>query len=130
MKPIPFGSYELLEMIAVGGMAEIFLARSLGPGGFEGYVAASGKNRKQVAGHVGPEDGLTEVEFRQFAETLNQVGEVTLREGVRSCLHNHVGSVIETGEEVERLMEMVDPALVFLGPDTGHLAWAGVSSSS
>jgi inosose dehydratase len=106
------------------GCTELYL----GPGGFEGYVAASGKNRKQVAGHVGPEDGLTEVEFRQFADTLNQVGEVTLREGVRSCLHNHVGSVIETGEEVERLMEMVDPALVFLGPDTGHLAWAGVDA--
>jgi inosose dehydratase len=106
------------------GCTELYL----GPGGFEGYVAASGKNRKQVAGHVGQEDGLTGAEFQQLADTLNRVGEVTLREGGRSCLHNHVGSVIETGEEIERLLEMVDPALVFLGPDTGHLAWAGVDA--
>jgi inosose dehydratase len=34
--------------------------------------------------------------------------------------------VIETGDEVERLLEATDPTVVFLGPDTGHLAWAGV----
>jgi inosose dehydratase len=98
----------------------------LGAGGFQGYVAASGRNRAQVAGQVRPDDGLTEAELRQCAETLDRVGEVTLAAGVRSCLHNHVGSVIETGPEIERVLELVDPALVFLGPDTGHLAWAGV----
>lgn len=33
MKPTTFGKYELLERIAVGGMAEIFLARSASLGG-------------------------------------------------------------------------------------------------
>ncbi len=33
--PAPFGKYELLERIATGGMAEIFLARSFGVAGFE-----------------------------------------------------------------------------------------------
>jgi len=103
------------------GCTELYVAA----GGFEGYVAASGKDRKQVAGHVSPADGLTPAEFRQFADTLNRVGELTLQEGVRSCFHNHVGSVIETGDEMERLLALVDPALVFLGPDTGHLAWGG-----
>ncbi len=33
--PVPFGKYELLERIATGGMAEIYLARSFGLAGFE-----------------------------------------------------------------------------------------------
>ena len=33
--------------------------------------------------------------------------------------------MIETRAEVDRLLALTDPTLVFLGPDTGHLAWAG-----
>jgi inosose dehydratase len=104
------------------GCTELYVAA----GGFEGYVTASGKHRNELAGHVGPDDGLTDAEFRQFADTLNRVGEITLQEGVRSCFHNHVGSAIETQDEIERLLSLVDPELLFLGPDTGHLAWASV----
>jgi inosose dehydratase len=112
----------LASFMRAVGCTELYL----GPGGFEGYVAASGKNRRQVAGHVSPEDGMTDAEYAQFAETVNAVGEITLKEGVRSCFHNHVGSVIETREEIDRLFAMVDPALVFQGPDIGHLVWAGI----
>ena len=94
------------------------------PGGFD-YVTTRGQTRRQVAGHVGPADGLSDEEYRRFADTLNRVGEITLEAGVRSCFHNHVGTVIETRDEMDRLFALVDPDLVFLGPDTGHLAWAG-----
>ena len=33
--PVRFGKYDLLERIAMGGMAEVFLARSFGVEGFE-----------------------------------------------------------------------------------------------
>ncbi|MFL7810723.1 MAG: sugar phosphate isomerase/epimerase family protein, partial [Anaerolineae bacterium] len=56
----------------------------------------------------------------------NKVGAITLAKGVRSCFHNHVGSTIETREEIDRLFSLVDRSLVFQGPDIGHLAWAGV----
>src|SRR5262249_30734107 len=39
---------------------------------------------------------------------------------------NHVGSVIETKAEIDRLWNMLDHDKVFMGPDTGHLAWGGV----
>lgn len=103
------------------GCTEVYL----GPGGFDGYTTARGLTRRQVSGHVQPEDAMTDAEFAQFASTLNKVGEITLRYGVRSCFHNHVGSVIETREEIDRLFALVDPALVFQGPDIGHLVWAG-----
>ena len=104
------------------GCTEIYL----GPGGFEGYVTSRGLNRRQVSGHVLGEDMMTDGEFTQFAETVNKVGEVTLKYGVRSCFHNHVGSVIETREEIDKLFSMVDRGSVFHGPDIGHLVWAGV----
>ena len=103
------------------GCTELYL----GPGGFGGYVTPSGRNRAQLAGHVGPEDGMTDAEYRQFAHCVNRVGEITLAHGVRSCFHNHVGSVIETRAEIDRLFSLVDRDLVFQGPDIGHLVWAG-----
>jgi serine/threonine protein kinase len=36
--PAQFGKYELLERIGMGGMAEIFRARTQGPGGFEKII--------------------------------------------------------------------------------------------
>ncbi len=103
------------------GCSEMYVAA----GGFD-RVTRSGRTRSQLAGHVSPEDSLSDEEYRVFADTLSDVGRVTLGEGVRSCFHNHVGSVIETGEEIERLLSLADEEAVFLGPDTGHLAWAGV----
>jgi inosose dehydratase len=102
------------------GCTELYVA----PGGFD-YVTRSGKTRRETAGHVRPEDSLTDDEFAIFAETLNLAGEITLAEDVKSCFHNHVGTVIETRAEVDHLLALTDPSLVFLGPDTGHLAWAG-----
>jgi inosose dehydratase len=69
---------------------------------------------------------MTPEEYRQFATVLNQVGAITQEYGVSACFHNHVGSVIETKAEIDRLWDMVDHSVVFMGPDTGHLAWGGV----
>ncbi len=106
---------------AAQGLTEMYVAT----GGFDRDVMASGRTRAAASGHVTAADGLSDADFAQFAATLNRVGEITLGEGVASCFHNHVGSVIETGEEMDRLLAATDPNVVFLGPDTGHLAWAG-----
>jgi inosose dehydratase len=103
------------------GCTELYVAA----GGFDGYTTARGKTRRQIAGQVLPEDAMTDAEFEQFARALTKVGAITLEYGVASCFHNHVGSTIETRAEIDRLFDMVDPNLVFHGPDIGHLAWAG-----
>jgi inosose dehydratase len=104
------------------GNTELFVAA----GGFNNYITARGLTRNQVAGHVHPSDSMSDEEFAQFAATLDKVGTITLEKGVRSCFHNHVGSVIETRAEIDRLWDMVDHSKLFMGPDTGHLAWGGV----
>jgi inosose dehydratase len=62
--------------------------------------------------------------LEQIRETLVRVAEATKRHGVTSCLHQHVGSWIEVKDEVEWLLDRVEPELLALGPDTGHHAWA------
>lgn len=104
------------------GCGELYVAAN----GFENYTTRRGLNRRQIAGNITPDDTMSDDEFAQFAETLNAFGKTTLAYGVRACFHNHVGSTIESETEIERLLELTDPALVFLGPDTGHLAWAGI----
>ena len=103
------------------GCTELYVAS----GGFGSHVTSSGKTRHQVSGHVSAEDALSDEQYAQFAKVLNEVGEITLKEGVRSCFHNHVGSMIETRQEIDKLFSLVDRDLVFQGPDIGHLAWAG-----
>jgi len=39
LNPLPFGNYYLLERLAVGGMAEVYLAKCFGVAGFERLVA-------------------------------------------------------------------------------------------
>jgi len=101
------------EIMNAFGLTELYVAANLTP------------ERRAVAGHVTPADALSSDGYDQFAETLNRVGEVTLRHGVRASFHNHVGSFIETRNEIDELFSRVDPSLLFHGPDIGHLAWAG-----
>jgi inosose dehydratase len=102
------------------GLDAIYVAA----GGFD-YVTRSGQTRRDTAGHVAPDDALTTEQYQRFGDTLNEVGAILLAEGVRAAFHNHVGTPIETREEIDTLLALTDPATVFLGPDTGHLAWAG-----
>jgi inosose dehydratase len=65
-----------------------------------------------------------------IAETLAEVAAATQRAGVTSCLHQHVGTWIEAEDEVEWILDRVDPDLLALGPDTGHHAWAGTDPAA
>ena len=95
------------------GITELYVAANLTP------------ERRVVSGSVSEKDAMPDDAWPVFAGTLNRVGETTLQHGVRACFHNHVGSFIETREEIDRLFSLVDRSLVFQGPDLGHLAWAG-----
>jgi inosose dehydratase len=109
----------LAQFAQTAGCTELYVA------GFNTYITRRGLTRSQVSGHVKPEDGMSDAEYKQFAKVLNQVGEITLAHGVKSCFHNHVGATIETRAEIDQLFALVDRKVIFMGPDTGHLAWAG-----
>ena len=112
-------AHDIAQFVRELGCTELYVAAN---GGFQ---TPSGMSRAQVAGHVAASDEMSDRQFDQFAQVLNEFGRITLDSGVRSCFHNHVGTVIETAHELERLLSRVDGDYVFLGLDTGHLAWAG-----
>ncbi len=92
------------------------------------FVAANCfAERFGVAGHetANRADQLSDDGYQVMAETLNEVGRVCLERGVQACFHNHAGSYVETRDELDRLLAMTDPDLLFVGLDTGHLRFGG-----
>jgi len=113
------------RFMRAAGCMELYVAAGGGD-----YMTLRGKTRRDLAGQIQPEDALPEDAFAQYADLVNEIGAVTLAEGVRSCFHNHVGTIIETRAEMDRLLALTDPARVFAGPDVGHLAWAGADPTA
>jgi inosose dehydratase len=72
---------------------------------------------------------LRDGQWSQFAERLTAVAEHLAGRGVAMAYHHHMGTVIQSEDEVDRLMELTGPAVGLL-LDTGHLAYAGGESVS
>ena len=68
---------------------------------------------------------LTDEQFDNLCQGLNELGRRAKAKGMKVCFHPHVGTGIETKEEVDRLMAGTNPELVFLNFDTGHSVVAG-----
>jgi inosose dehydratase len=67
---------------------------------------------------------MSEREWSTFAERIAAVGRTLAGEGMRLAYHHHMGTVIETQEEIDRLMDATGPEVGLL-LDTGHLTYAG-----
>jgi inosose dehydratase len=67
---------------------------------------------------------MTDEEFRRFAVRLTRLAELLKEDGFRLVYHHHMGTVIQTGEEIDRLMAIAgEPVGLLL--DTGHATWGG-----
>ena len=64
-------------------------------------------------------------EWEKLAAGLNKLGKIAQSYGISLTYHHHMGTVVQTAEETDRLMEMTDPDLFSLLYDTGHLAYCG-----
>lgn len=67
----------------------------------------------------------TPAAFKELCERCNQIGELAGEMGFTAGLHNHMGEMVQTQEEVDQFMAMTDPKLFGLSPDTAHLDLAG-----
>ena len=67
---------------------------------------------------------LGDADWPRFGAALTEVAEHLAGRGIRLAYHHHMGTVVETEAEVERLMEVTGPAVGLL-LDTGHLTYAG-----
>ncbi|MBI2466540.1 MAG: myo-inosose-2 dehydratase [Candidatus Rokubacteria bacterium] len=67
---------------------------------------------------------LAEGEWGRFGEALTEVAEHLQRRGLRMAYHHHMGTVVETEAEIDRLMAVTGEGVGLL-LDTGHLTYAG-----
>lgn len=65
-------------------------------------------------------------EWKRLADGLNELGRLAGEKGMVIAFHHHMGTGVQTFEEIDRLMEMTDPNLLYLLFDTGHLVFAGI----
>lgn len=80
--------------------------------------------RTKNAGRITPEMGLSEPEWRVFAQGAERVARSVKREtDLRTAFHHHCAGYVETPGEIAELMRRTDPALLGLVFDTGHYAY-------
>jgi inosose dehydratase len=77
--------------------------------------------RTKIAGRVRADDAMSRDEFRVFADGANHVARRVMDEaGIRTVLHQHIGTLVETESEARRLFDATDSTILGLCLDTGH----------
>ena len=93
-----------IEGLVAAGARTVVLAAATGAEGYD--------SRPQLDAH----------DWKTLLHNVDALAELAGRSGLTACLHPHVGTVIETREDVMRLL---DGAQVPLCLDTGHLLVGG-----
>jgi inosose dehydratase len=77
--------------------------------------------RGRRSGRITSEMGLSDAEWEVYATAASRLARRVRDEaGVRTVVHQHLGTLTETGAEMRRLMAMTDPDLLGICLDTGH----------
>ncbi|HET6219724.1 MAG TPA: TIM barrel protein [Acidobacteriaceae bacterium] len=72
-----------------------------------------------------PSRGKSAEAFAIMCRFYNQLGEAAGEMGFKAGLHNHLGQMVQTPEEIDRCMAMTDPKLFYFSPDTAHVYLGG-----
>ncbi len=67
----------------------------------------------------------TDEQWALIAKGFNEMGRLAKEKGMYFTVHHHMGTGVQTEEEIDKLMELTDPDLVYLLFDTGHLSFSG-----
>jgi inosose dehydratase len=66
---------------------------------------------------------LAESEWKQFCQRLDQIAHHLQQQGLKMAYHHHMGTVIQSEDEVDRMMDSTKNVGLLL--DSGHLTFAG-----
>ncbi len=68
---------------------------------------------------------MNDEEWDMLCTGVNKLGKVAMDMGITLTFHHHMGTVVQTAAEIDRLMENTDPEYFNLLFDSGHLAYCG-----
>ncbi|MBR3975132.1 MAG: myo-inosose-2 dehydratase [Clostridia bacterium] len=68
---------------------------------------------------------MNDEEWKKFADGLSKLGQIAKEYGITLVYHHHMGTVVQTAEEIDKMMSLCDPDSVYLLFDSGHLAYCG-----
>ena len=69
---------------------------------------------------------MNDTEWDMLCDGLNRLGKLSLHKyGVALTFHHHMGTVVQSAAETDRLMAGTDPKYVSLLFDSGHFAYCG-----
>lgn len=68
---------------------------------------------------------FTDQEWGLLTKGLEKLGDLAHERDMEIVYHHHMGTGVQTTDEIERLMENTDPEKVSLLFDTGHLVYSG-----
>ena len=69
---------------------------------------------------------MNDQEWDTFCTGMNKLGKIAKEEyGIALTFHHHMGTVVQSLAEVDRMMENTDPDYVSLLFDTGHFTYCG-----
>jgi inosose dehydratase len=124
-------------LAAVGGFVPVVLhddrhdPRAEVDRALDGFVAA-GANVLVLAAATGAEGyderpALDDVAWKRLFDNLDRLVDHAAGRGVQACLHPHVGTVVESRDDVHRVL---DGSAVPLCLDTGHLLIGGTDPAA
>ncbi|HMN29999.1 MAG TPA: sugar phosphate isomerase/epimerase, partial [Caldilineaceae bacterium] len=87
--------------------------------------ALPGSTTLVVQGGRRPAAGYSQEQFQRLSDALNTLGEHCRGIGLALGLHPHTGTAIETRQDMDTILRLVEPALVGFAPDTGQIAKGG-----
>jgi inosose dehydratase len=89
------------------------------------YLNAAGGKYLQVLGTFRTDGKFTSDEYVRTGKLLTEVGKRATDHGVQIAFHNHMGSIAQTPEQLERILDVADPRYVKLLLDVAHYKQGG-----
>ena len=108
----------LLAAVAEGGQPVIVLSDE----------PTASPERAQSAGRIERGQGLSEAQWDAAARSVERIARAVRDEtGLRTVIHHHAATYVETPDEIAALLDRTNPLLVGLCLDSGHATYGGGS---
>ncbi len=94
------------------------------------YLHEAGGKYLQVVGPSNKGQHFTAADYKREGQLLAEIGKRVSDFGIPIGFHNHMGSIAQTPEQLDAILDAADPGYVKLELDTGHYFQGGGDSAA